>query len=197
MIARQQHAGVVVMKVFRVSATLLALAAMTSLAAAQNYVPRRYRQPETPQPMRYPVSQTVPVSYFTGSWGQVSFNTEDDIPKMRNVARQYCGGLAVRITPRSPETFQMYVTTNLREVQVYEQNGQTFIIPVDQVSDGAIRDARELKVLDQNAFTLRYLQEEANNRYGPNLFVRCGSRDIVQADNSKPARKAKSKRRKR
>lgn len=155
--------------------------------SAQDYVPRRYRD-EAPQPVRLPVSQTVPASYFSGSWGQVSFNTQADIPKMRAIARQYCGPLAVPIRLATPTTFMMYVTTALKEVQVYDQNGQSYIIPVEQMDDGIIRDARELKILDQNAFTLHYLQEEAHQRYGNNIFVRCGSRE-AQEKTEEPRKK--------
>ncbi|MES2906198.1 MAG: hypothetical protein V4691_04120, partial [Pseudomonadota bacterium] len=87
--------------------------------------------------------------------------------------------------------FAMYVTTDLKEVQIYEQNGGLYVIPVEQLSDGAVRGARELHVLDNNAFTLRYIEPEAHRRYGPNLFVRCGSRDPVvhKVDGAMPLKK--------
>lgn len=173
---------------------LISIIISISYANAQGYVPMRDRVSEAPTPIRLPVSTAVPVSFFTGSWGQVSFNDESEIPKMRGVARQYCGSLAVSIGPRSPETFGMYVGTDLKEVQVFEQGGGLYIIPVEQLNDGTVRGARELRVLDNNAFTLRYLEAEAFRRYGPNLFVRCGSRDPV-VQNTDATMKSKPKKR--
>lgn len=159
----------------------------------QDYVPRRYREQDAPTPIRLPVSPTIPANYFVGKWGQVSFNTEDDIPKMRRIAREYCGPLAVTIGAVTPSTFSIYVMTDLKEAQVYEQNDSFYIIPVEQLSDGVIRNARELRVLDNNAFTLRYLEDEAHRRYGPNLFVRCGSKDPKEPGSEKAPPKRKKK----
>ena len=172
---------------------ILGFAALgTVSSSAQDYIPYRDRQPQQPQPMRLEASPTIPASFFAGSWGQVSFNNESDIPKMRGIARQYCGPLAVPIRTNSPTTFMMYVTTELKEVQVYDQGGQQFIIPVAQQSDGVVREARALHVVDNNAFTLHYLDENAQSRYGDNLFVRCGSRDeTAPSPKSKKAKPAK------
>jgi hypothetical protein len=139
----------------------------------EGYVPRRYRQ-EQPTPVRLPVSAAIPASFFAGRWGQVSFNTAEDLPKMSKVAREYCN-LPVNITLNSPETFMMYVATELKEVQVFEQSGSLYVIPIAQLSDGVIRGARELHIIDNNTFTLRYLEDEAHRHYGPNVFVRCGA----------------------
>ncbi len=160
------------------------------------YVPWRYRQQQqAPTPIRLPVSPAVAANFFVGRWGQVAFNNENDLPKMRGVAKGYCGSVATSITQRTPETFAMYVMTDLKEVQVYEQNGSLYIIPVEQVSDGVIRGARELHVLDDNAFTLRYLEDEAHRRYGPNVFVRCGTKSMgkLRGDETpqQPAKKKK------
>lgn len=152
----------------------------------QGYVPRRFRQ-EQSTPVRLPASAAIPASFFAGRWGQVSFNTADDLPKMTKVAREYCN-LPVTITQNSPSTFMMYVTTELKEVQVFEQSGSLYVIPTTQMSDGLIRGARELRVIDNNTFTLRYLEDEAHRRYGPNVFARCSG--------NKPGSKAADKEKK-
>ncbi len=183
-------------------AVFFAILAFTGFGAvtasnAQDYVPYRDRQPQQSQPMRLDVSPVVPASFFAGSWGQVSFNNDGDIPKMRGIARQYCGSLAVPIRTASPTSFMMYVTTELKEVQVYEQGGQQFIVPVAQLSDGVVREARALHVVDNNAFTLHYLDENAHSRYGDNLFVRCGSHDDVMASSPRAKKTKPAKRRSR
>jgi hypothetical protein len=150
----------------------------------QGYVRRSWREREAPEPVRLPASPLVPASYFVGRWGQVSFNSTEDLPKMRKIAREYCN-LPVTISLKSPTTFGMYVTTESKEVEVYEQNGSLYVIPVEQLGDGLIRGARELHVLDESAFTLRYLEEEAHRRYGPNLFVRCGAEHALAKEQSK------------
>jgi hypothetical protein len=165
----------------------------------QGYVPRSVRARQAPTPVRLPVSAVVPASYFAGRWGQVSFNNADDLPKMAKVARDYCK-LPTTITLSSPSTFRMYVATELKEAQVFEQNGSLYIIPTEQLSDGLIRGARELHVLDNNTFTLRYLEDEAHRRYGPNVFARCGAAkapglpegaEKSPAETKKPASKKK------
>jgi hypothetical protein len=140
----------------------------------QGYVPRSWRERQAPTAVRLPVSAVVPASFFVGHWGQVSFNNENDLAKMTQVARTYCN-LPVTIALNTPTTFKMYVATELKEVQVFEQSGSLYIIPTEQLSDGIIRGARELRVIDNNTFTLRYLEDEAHRHYGPNVFTRCGA----------------------
>jgi hypothetical protein len=167
----------------------------------QGYVPHSWRERQAPTAVRLPVSAAIPASFFAGRWGQVSFNNEGDLPKMAKVAHEYCN-LPVTITLNSPNTFMMYVTTELKEVQVFEQSGSLYIIPTAQLSDGIIRGARELHVIDNNTFTLRYLEDEAHRRYGPNVFARCSASSVnapppakgagkTPGDANKPVRKKK------
>ncbi len=91
------------------------------------------------------------------------------------MARGYCGGLATPITRKSDTTFMMYVTDQLKEVEIMEQDGKYFIVPA-QAEEGILKGARELEVKGPNVFTLKYIENQHHSRYGPNVFVRCGSK---------------------
>jgi hypothetical protein len=114
------------------------------------------------------------VDYFVGNWANVAFNGEQDLQRMAQVARGYCN-IPYRIERRGPETFAMYVAENLREVRLMQQQGKTYIVPVE-AENNVLRGARELSIRDQNTFTLRYLESANHARYGLNVFVRCGAR---------------------
>lgn len=112
------------------------------------------------------------VDYFVGSWANVTYNDNNDLPRMITVARGYCN-LPYRIERRSADTFAMYVAENLREVRLMQQQGRVYIVPTE-AENNVLRGARELTIRDQNTFMLRYLENATHSRYGLNVFVRCG-----------------------
>lgn len=113
--------------------------------------------------------------YFEGRWGTVSYNDEGDLGRMTQVARGYCGSLAYVIRRKSNETFEMYVAESLKEVRVMDREGKAFVVPVE-TDQGVFKGARELQVRNNNTFTLKYLENHNHQRYGLNVFVRCGGR---------------------
>lgn len=114
------------------------------------------------------------VDYFVGNWGTVSFNDENDVKKMIAIARGYCN-LPYKIVKKSDKTFMMYVAENLKEVEILQQDGKTYIIPVTPEGQ-TVYGARELTVRDANTFSLKYVEKANHARYGQNVFVRCGGR---------------------
>jgi hypothetical protein len=128
-----------------------------------------------------PASAQAPaptVDYFIGNWANVSYNDNNDLPRMITVARGYCN-LPYRIERRSPDTFMMYVAENLREVRLMQQEGRTYIVPT-MAENNILRGARELTIRDANTFMLRYLENGTHARYGLNVFVRCGGSGNVR-----------------
>jgi len=117
-------------------------------------------------------AQLPSVDYFIGAWSKVSFNDESDRARMAQVARGYCN-IPYRITRSSPDTFRMFVAETERDVRLMEQGGQLYIVPAT-ADGGVLRGARVLRVIDQNQFTLRYVENATHQRYGANVFVRCG-----------------------
>lgn len=113
------------------------------------------------------------VDFFIGNWSTVAYNDENDLSRMAGVARGYCN-LPYRITRKSPETFEMYVAENLAEVRLLQRDGKFYIVPV-QEDRGILRGAREVRIRDANMFTVQYLENNLNQRYGRGVFVRCGA----------------------
>lgn len=118
--------------------------------------------------------QAPSVDYLVGNWGVVSFNNDGDLGRMIGIARGYCN-IPYRINRRSNDTFEMFVAENLREVRLMQQNNRIYIVPVE-ADNNVLRGAREITVRDANVFTLRYLENANHQRYGLNVFVRCGAR---------------------
>lgn len=115
-----------------------------------------------------------PVDFFIGSWGVVAFNDERDVGRMAQVARGYCN-IPYRIARRSADTFEMFVAETLREVRLMQQDGKVYIVPA-QAEGNVLRGARELTMRGADSFSLRFLENANHQRYGQNVFVRCGGR---------------------
>jgi hypothetical protein len=123
-------------------------------------------------------SAVPPVDFFIGSWGVVAFNDERDVGRMTQVARGFCN-IPYRIARRSAETFEMFVAESLREVRLMQQEGRVYIVPA-QAEGNVLRGARELTMRGPDSFSLRFLENANHQRYGQNVFVRCGGRAAMR-----------------
>lgn len=154
-------------------AAALFLASLVGAAAQTPAPPASAKPAPGSNPKSGPVTtQAPPVDYFIGSWSTVSFNDESDVGRMTQIARGYCN-LPYKIARKSADSFEMYVAEKLTEVKLLEQDNRVYIVPITPEGQ-RVHGARELTVRDHNVFSLRYLEKANHERYGLNVFVRCG-----------------------
>jgi hypothetical protein len=130
---------------------------------------------EAPAPE--PVSAAIrpsphPVDKLVGSWGVASFRADKDRKRTEAMAKSHCD-LPYEIKKGPTDGVIMHVAD---DPELYEltlkgaADGKTYLgfaAPPGDVSD------REVVFFSDNLFILRFVDRDANTRYGNMIYVRC------------------------
>lgn len=128
-------------------------------------------------PVAAPVSSairpsTIPVDKLVGSWGVASYRVDKDRKRTEAMAKSHCD-LPYVIKKGPTDGVVMHVAD---DPELYEltlkgaADGKTYLgfsAPPGDPSD------REVVSIADNQFVLRFVDRDANTRYGNMVYVRC------------------------
>ena len=115
---------------------------------------------------------TIPVDKLVGSWGVASYRLDKDRKRTEAMAKSHCD-LPYVIKKGPTDGVVMHVAD---DPELYEltlkgaADGKTYLgfsAPPGDASD------RELVSFSDNLFVLRFVDRDANTRYGNMVYVRC------------------------
>ena len=134
-------------------------------------------QPDVVSPVAAPVSSAIrpspiPVDKLVGSWGVASYRVDKDRKRTEAMAKAHCD-LPYRIEKGPTDGVVMHVAD---DPELYEltlkgaADGKTYLgfsAPPGDPSD------REVVSFSDDLFVLRFVDRDANTRYGNMVYVRC------------------------
>jgi hypothetical protein len=134
----------------------------------------------TSEPAPPPADAALPSRYqpeeFVGRWGYTSYQKEADRARTETAARGQCR--QPYVIARGPGGGVMMHLPDQKQPSELKlkgaQGGKNFIgLPEDPVGSGS---DREIVSFDGRVLIMRYVDADAANRYGNQVYVRCGQR---------------------
>ncbi|MGL4727652.1 MAG: hypothetical protein ACRCWO_02745 [Bosea sp. (in: a-proteobacteria)] len=120
-------------------------------------------------------SASFPNDALVGRWGIASYRQEKDRPRTQAMARSQCSNPYV-ITKGASDGVMMHVAD---DAKLYEltlkgsADGKTYL--GFDAPPGDLQD-REILSFSNDLITMRFVDPDANTRYGTFIYVRCGAR---------------------
>jgi hypothetical protein len=134
----------------------------------------------TNEPAPPPAEASLPSRYqpeeFVGRWGYTSYQKEADRARTEAAARGQCR--QPYVIARGPGGGVMMHLPDQKQPSELKlkgaQGGKNFIgLPEEPVGTGS---DREIMSFDGRVLVMRYVDPDAANRYGNQVYVRCGQR---------------------
>ena len=134
----------------------------------------------TSEPAPPPADAAMPSRYqpeeFVGRWGYTSYQKEADRARTETAARGQCR--QPYVIARGPGGGVMMHLPDQKQPSELKlkgaQGGKNFIgLPEDPAGSGS---DREIISFDGRVLIMRYVDPDAANRYGNQVYVRCGGR---------------------
>ena len=132
------------------------------------------------EPPPAPSDAALPSRYqpeeFVGRWGYTSYQKEADRARTETAARGQCR--QPYVIARGPGGGVMMHLPDQKQPSELKlkgaQGGKNFIgLPEDPAGSGS---DREIMAFDGRVLIMRYVDPDAANRYGNQVYVRCGQR---------------------
>jgi hypothetical protein len=117
---------------------------------------------------------TVPVETFVGRWGVASYREEKDRPRTENQARAACRNPYV-IAKGPTDGVMMHVADDAQRYELTTKTGADGKNYIGFESPPGDPQDREILSFSNNLITMRFVDPDANTRYGTFIFVRCGA----------------------
>lgn len=109
-----------------------------------------------------------------GSWGVASFHTEKDRKRTEAQAKSQCGQPYV-IRKGPTDGVMMHVADDPKPYELRLKGGPGGKIYLGYEAPAGDPQDREIQPVSNNVFTMRFVDADANSRYGTFVYVRCGA----------------------
>jgi hypothetical protein len=116
---------------------------------------------------------TLPADALIGKWGIASYREEKDRVRTERMARSFCGKSAYTITKGPTDGVMMHVADDTKQYELAlkrSRDGKTYLgfaTPPGDPQD------REIISMSDKEVIMRYVDPDANTRYGTFIYVRC------------------------
>ncbi|WP_262272309.1 hypothetical protein [Microvirga yunnanensis] len=129
---------------------------------------------EAPSPVAVEASASIPRERLIGRWGIASYHTDKDRPRTEREARAQCSQ-PYTIAKGPTDGVMMHVADDpkLYELRLKgDTAGRTYL--GFEAPPGDPQD-REILSSTSSLMTMRFVDPDANRRYGTFVYVRCGA----------------------
>jgi hypothetical protein len=128
---------------------------------------------ETMAPTAPSAVATLPADALIGKWGIASYREEKDRVRTERMARSFCGRSPYVITKGPTDGVMMHVADDTKQYELALKRSRDnktylgFATPPGDPQD------REIISMSDKEVIMRYVDPDANTRYGTFIYVRC------------------------
>ncbi|UVF19602.1 hypothetical protein HPT29_000105 [Microvirga terrae] len=129
---------------------------------------------EAPSPVAVETSASIPRERLIGRWGIASYHADKDRPRTEREARAQCGQ-PYTIAKGPTDGVMMHVADDPKPYELRlkgDAAGRTYL--GFEAPPGHPQD-REILSSTSSLMTMRFVDPDANRRYGTFVYVRCGA----------------------
>lgn len=125
-----------------------------------------------PAPAAVGAYQTIPSDGIVGRWGLASYRDEKDRPRTIAQARSQCKNAYV-IEKGPTDGVMMHVADDPKRYELALKKGGDGKTYLGFAAPAGDRQDREVLQMSHNEMTMRFVDPDANSRYGTFVYVRC------------------------